>query len=352
MDKVRRGKFRKMVKHKGDGMKHIYKFCKDAIHISGTTHEIESLSDYKINIDMNKDMIKRNRVSTDYSTIFDFPLLLNGADTLPEQVRYMRSIELFYPNKFSWRFNGKEIEAIARIPMKKEYLGIFGRYKGMYQFITYLRKQLINVLKYRDLVDDARAKVWYNEIIATGSLNIDTNLYAIDILPTYAESKILDNANNRIITDVEIKDLDMKFWVKEINPDFYKTIDYSKKAKKYPITPEIWSKYPKCIGRLCKMEKKGNYNRFLLATFFLAVHNERDAKHQFDIVLSDTEREHINTGNCKDQWRAILARNYNPPSWKTMIESGHVKDDDDTSAPAPHFLDWGEDKEDQNPDLV
>ena len=53
MDKVRRGKFRKMVKHKGDGMKHIYKFCKDAIHISGTTHEIESLSDYKINIDMN-----------------------------------------------------------------------------------------------------------------------------------------------------------------------------------------------------------------------------------------------------------------------------------------------------------
>jgi hypothetical protein len=59
------------------------------------------------------------------------------------------------------------------------------------------------------------------------------------------------------------------------------------------------------------------------------VHGERDAKHQLDLVLSDEERNHINYGNCKDQWRTIVAKGYSPPSCKTMLELGFAETIDD-----------------------
>jgi DNA primase large subunit len=87
--------------------------------------------------------------------------------------------------------------------------------------------------------------------------------------------------------------------------------------------------YPPCIKRLAAQPKKGNYGRFLLSTFLLAIHSEKDARYQLSLMLTDDENNHMWTGNCKDQWKTIVSRNYAPPSMKTMIDTGLVEDDDE-----------------------
>jgi len=115
----------------------------------------------------------------------------------------------------------------------------------------------------------------------------------------------------------------MRYWIREINPDYYKANAFTDiKNKKIKADIKSFGKYPPCIKKLAGLPKKGNYNRFLLATFLLGVHGERDAKQQFDMMLTDDERYHINNGNCKDQWRTIVTKEYSPPSCKTMIEAG------------------------------
>jgi len=54
-------------------------------------------------------------------------------------------------------------------------------------------------------------------------------------------------------------------------------------------------------------------------------------------MLSDEEKEHMKKGNCSQQWRAITAKKYPPPSCKTMIENGFCKGD--CGKPRPVQLD-------------
>ena len=303
----------------------IYNFCKNAEHIYYGTSVVDSLKDLRMELDFGKNEVYRSRRGNDDTHIFDMKMDVGVQGSLLDEVKCMKTIELFYPNTFSWRFDGEHIQAIALIQMSKENLGIFGRYNGVNSFIKYLRRQLINVLKYRDLSQVNYTDVIEDKILSTGSINSKTNSYVIDILVNDDPQIYIPWASaTRRIRNPVLKTLNMKFWVREINPDYYKEVPV-KKSKKYALTNDVWDKYPVCIKRIAALPKKGNYNRFLLATFLLGVHNERDAKHQLDLMLSDEERIHMNSGNCKDQWRAIVAKGYSPPSVKTMLELGFAK---------------------------
>ncbi len=312
-------------------MRTIYNFCKDTARIYCSTTDIKTINDLKININPLKDEILCSRFSKGNDCIFNFKL--GTTATVIEQIEFMKTIELFYRNKFSWRFDGKNIELLGLVRNKEENLGRLSRYKGFDSFIKYLRNRITEILKFRELYI-ATPKSVDDKIFATGSINNNTNMFVVPILPKYDKFEIFAKANRRIIdSNTTIKELDLGYWIKEINPDYFKA-PQKRLDKKYPLTREIIEKYPKCIKKIGGMKKKGNYNRFLLATFLLAVHNERDSKHQLDITLSDEERKHINEGNCKDQWRAILAKEYSPPSCRTMLECGHCKYDCGRAAPS------------------
>lgn len=314
----------------------IRKFCNGAENISINTKSIESLKDLQLKINPKDDEIYRSRYGKE-ECIFNLGFGFNKNTTLLDEIEYMETIELFYPNTFSWRFDGKHIEAIARIPIKKEHLGIFTRYKGIYEFIRTLRSHILDLLKSRKITDYKIEKYVKHMILATGSINNSSALHAVNIDLKMSEKEILIKSKNNVISNPTIKDLNMKFWVKEINPDFFKqfkAIDMSN--KKYPIGEETYKLYPDCIKEIASMKKKGNYARYILSTFLLAIHNERDAKHQLDLMLSEEERNHINKGNCSQQWRTIVVKGYPAPSCKTMVENGFCLKG--CSRPCPTFL--------------
>ena len=320
---------------------HIYNFCKDAERIFGSTDDTLSINRQLIKLNLKKDEIWRTRYSKDGSCIFDFSLGFNNMDILDKQIQYMNTIELFYPDTFTWIYDGKNIKILGLIPMKKDNLGIFSRYGGINSFILYLRRQLCNVLKYREFNGIIEVDYIDNKIISLGSLNKEMDTYVVNILPSQNKYEILTASKYGKITDTTIKEFNMRYWVKEINPDFFKEVTF-KPQKKHPISADIFTKYPPCIKKLAIHKKKGNYGRFLLGTFLLGVHHERDAKYQLDLMLNDEERTHINKGNCKDQWRTMVAKEYSPPSCKTMTEYGVC--DEDCKQPRPSELVFEEEK--------
>ena len=303
-------------------MKHIDNFCHNAERISINTNNIPSVLNNEIEIDVNHDEVRRTRYGIDGSCIFTMRMNILKHGTLNDEIKFMKMIELVYPKAFSWRFDGWHIECIALIPMKKEYMGILGRYKGSYGFIKMLRDRLLEILQYRgDKV--ITSQMISTMIVATGSINSQTNAWSVDIKINDKAETIMANSAERKLRTSELTPLDMKYWVKEINPDYYKAGEPPmQKRNKYLITEHIMKQYPPCIHKISGLKTKGNYPRFLLGSFLLGVHNERDAKHQLDIMLTDKEREHMNEGNCKGQWRALIAKQYPIPSCKTMIEHG------------------------------
>jgi len=314
-------------------------FCKDAIRVSVSTKETTTVDKGSVNFDLKNDEVWRTRhySEPDMGCLFDFKLNLHQNITLTEEIGYMRTIEMFYPGVFSWRFTGKHIECIGKMSMKKEYLGVYSRYRDMYGFIKLLRDRLLEILKFRNYTGMICSEKIKGMLLSTGSINSATELYVVDILPTDSEMDILSKSKDRIITDGSVKEFDMKFWVKEINPDYYRgDLPKPKNINKIPITGDVFKLYPPCITQLCGLKRKGNYNRFLLSIFFLATHHERDAKYQLNMVLSDDEKEHVLQGNCKDQWRAIVSKGYSAPSCKTMIENGFCPND--CGRAFPHYI--------------
>ena len=317
----------------------ITNFCKNSTRISVCTNKIESIQSGVIRIDLKNDEIWRTRhyAAPDLGCLFDLKLNLQPNITLSDEIRFMKTIEMFYPRTFTWRFNGKHIECLGFMPMKNEYLGIYGRYRTMYGFIKLLRDRLLEILKFRNYQGVNLSEKIKGMLLSTGSINNVTGLYVVDILPTDDEMSILEKSKNRKISNYCVKNFDMKFWVKEINPDFYREdLPKNRTQNKTQLTKNVFSLYPNCIKELCGLKKKGNYNRFLLSCFLLGIHHERDAKHQLDMILTDEEKQHVQNGNCKDQWRAIVSKGYSPPSCKVMIENGFCKNS--CERPFPHYL--------------
>jgi hypothetical protein len=300
---------------------HIKQFCKgsEIIYIGTSPGRINKTSTIKIT---GKEEVHRSRTYTNGDYLFNLKLDIKKNSTLEEQIYIMKTIELVYPNKFSWRFDGKNLEAIGVVPTRKNTVGAIGRYGGYESLVRQLRKRISYVLRLRDIVEIGHLNDVEPTIISTGSLNLNTNLYCVDIEPEDTLYEILHKATNSSATKIKTPvELDLRFWVKEANPDFYKEPKRTK-GTRYKLTKDVFDKYPIAIKRIAGLRHKGNYNRFLLATYLLSVHNQRDAKYQLDLMLSDEEKEHITNGNCKDQWRTILSKNYSPPSPKTLIEAG------------------------------
>ena len=155
--------------------------------------------------------------------------------------------------------------------------------------------------------------------LSIGSINKFTGLYSVGITPTMEYRKVIKNSKDNIQEWKDIKKLDMKYWAREINPDFIVEAKHIKLKETLPIDME-YKMYPPCIKNLMSLKTKGNYNRFLLATFLLGIHKPRDARFVFDSVLSDEEREHVKTGNCSTQWNFILnnLKRYSAPSCSQM----------------------------------
>jgi hypothetical protein len=56
-------------------------------------------------------------------------------------------------------------------------------------------------------------------------------MYVINISPEDTTAEIIYKANYEIIGETILKELNMKFWVREINPDFFKELPQAKRKK-------------------------------------------------------------------------------------------------------------------------
>jgi len=161
-------------------MDKIYEFIKDCERIYCSTTDIKSFKDLKITANIKTDEIYCSRYNIHNDCIFNFEFNINTH--FDEQIKFMRTIELFYPNMFSWRFNGESIEMLGLVLNVKENLGKLSRYRGFEGLIKTLRLRLTDVLKFRDLFT-LTPDVIDNKIIVTGSINNKTNLYVVPIKP-------------------------------------------------------------------------------------------------------------------------------------------------------------------------
>jgi len=310
-------------------MINIIKFCEGAETILCNTKEIDGLKDNTLSIEKETTAIQRTRYAKDSSCIFTMELGTPHEQDIMLEWERLLTVSQFYPGIFSYRYNGRHLEVIANIPMIIKYAGAIRRFGNSFNFISLLRKRINKILRLKNLLSNDLTLLVDVNILATGSINLDTNVFCVDIAKTDTVIGVYKRAMTGEVITPEIKQLDMKFWAREINPDMNKSASRYHSEKKYPISDDIMTYYPPCIQRLASQPKKGNYGRFLLSTFLLAVHSEKDAKYQLSLMLTPDENEHMRNGNCKDQWKTIVGRNYSPPSVKTMIDAGHVEDDDE-----------------------
>lgn len=230
---------------------------------------------------------------------------------LKKLIEQAQIIEMVYPDLFTWIFNGKNINAIAIIPSSKiELQGIFTRYGSVIKFINVMNKNLINVIKSKtgEPIDNNYFKI-NNSLkrkyfIPIGSINKETGLFCIPINIYETIPLILKKAKyNKFDINTKIKYLDMKYWIREINPDSLYLIKRPKLKNPVEINFE---NYPLCIKNIMNLQRKGDKNRYNLIRFLLSIHHSDDAKHVLFSILNEEELEHITKGDSKAQFRTIL----------------------------------------------
>ncbi len=309
-------------------MEHIIEFCKDAESIYCNTTKIKVLEEKQLHIDIKNTGIYRTIYDNAGNCIFVMPLGAKHEHDMVQQLKRIQIIESVYPSLFSYRYNGQCLEVLALIPITDKHKVVIKKFGNMFSFINMLRNRINYLLRLNGLSIDIESPVVEPITIATGSINLETNAFCVD----YQFEENVLNFYKRIISgntiNVKIKELNMSYWCKEIPPEFKASTKQFGNKHKYELTHDIILYYPPCIKRIMNKPNKGNYVRYLLATFLLGVHNKNDAKHMFLSLLSPEEAEHVQTGNCKDQWDTIVSRNYSPPSVKTMIDAGYFGDDD------------------------
>ena len=250
----------------------------------------------------------------------------------------MEIIEGVYPGMFTWVFDGVSIKAYAIVPSgNPKSHSTISRYGGTEMFIKIIRKHLENLSNlynggspdYRFFKDNLDIQ---DTEISIGSVNTFNGLFSVQITPKMTYMEILLKSKNNVQEKQNIKHFDMKYWAREINPDFIN------EAKQISISntltiDEGWLLYPKVIRKLMALKDKGNYNRFLLTRFLLSVHKPHEAKFVYYSVLSPEELEHVKNGNCSTQWNYVMnnRKRYDCP---TMKELNAFRDaDEDLSHP-------------------
>ena len=222
-----------------------------------------------------------------------------------------RTVELVYPDIFRWVYDGLSIKGYAIVPSgnPKQHSTIT-RYGGTEQFMKILRQHLTNIAKLRrGITPDNSFLNDTSPIEATelsvGSINKRTNMYSVDIKLSMSYEEILNASEKNIQIGGSFNKMKMKFWTKEINPDFIREAKRIKLNNTLKLVDDHFKYYPQPIKALMELPHKGNYNRYLLARFLLSIYSPQDAKFVYYSVLGDEELEHINNGNCKTQWNYI-----------------------------------------------
>jgi len=286
-------------------------------------------------LNLKESEIHRSIEEKNGDTLFVFDLLprdenhlcTNPFKLLLQNIEELRTIETIYPKIFLWRFDGVSIQAIAKITSSDMYTNTtLTRYGGTEMFIRILRQHLKTIAKMRKGLTPDYNFLQNNDkieetVLSTGSINSFNDMYCIYISPTFNFKDILINSKNNINDKIEINVLDLKYWSREINPDFITEAKHIKLENTIPID-ETMEIYPPCIKNLMALKKKGNYNRFLLSKFLLSIHKQKDAKFVYDLVMADEELQHIKLGNCSTQWRYITNnfKKYSCPTCNQMYE--------------------------------
>ena len=326
----------------------ITQFCKDAsyymVQFSTTPEEFGKIITNKElkALELERNEIYRSINSNNGNRLFVLDLLpqekmyvSNPMQLLLQTLNDARTIELTYPNIFTWAFNGLNIVAYAIVPsgnMKANTT--ITRYGGTENFMRILKKHLINIIKIqKDKAPDydftGLTEPVRQEELSIGSINKRTDLYSVQIELKSSYNKILKQSKLCKNLTYEPSVLEMKYWAREINPDFIVEAKHIKLKNTISIDEGI-KLYPAPILRLMSLEHKGNYYRYILARFLLSVHSPKEAKFIFYSVLGNGEYKHIKEGNCANQWRYIRNNmdKYSCPSMKELsnfIEEGDEK---------------------------
>jgi hypothetical protein len=294
-----------MVKYPSNGKEEFGKILKgeDIVNIDLNKHEIHRSIEYK-----NGNLL----FVLDLKPKMEMQLIDNPLQLLLKNLEEARAIETVYPDIFTWAFDGISIKAYAIVPSGDVNANsTITRYGGADNFIKILRKHLRNIGKmsvgqspdfnFLDLDE----KINDTEI-SVGSINMFNKMYSVVIKPKMSYTEVVKNSLNCIQNSHHLNILFMKYWAKEINPDFISEAKHIKLANALPDVDGAYDLYPPCIKVMMAMKNKGNRTRFLLARFLLSAHKTNDAKFIYLSILTDEEREHIKSGNCSSQWNYIL----------------------------------------------
>jgi hypothetical protein len=278
------------------------------------------LTDKEIkNIDLTKNEIYRSIEYKNGNTLFVYNLkplnniqqkIDNPIKLLINNLKEARAIETVYRGIFRWVYNGLNIKAYAIIPSgEQKSLSTLTRYGGTEMFIKILRQHLKNIGKmHKGLTPDYNFLNNKQDIeeteLSLGSVNMFNGMYSIGADLNMDYINILKNSKINKQVWQPLNTLDMKYWTREINPDFIVEAKHIKLSETLSVE-DGFKTYPVCIKNLTALKEKGNFNRFLLIRFLLSAHKSKDAKFIFDSVLTEKEKNHIKYGNCTTQFSYI-----------------------------------------------
>jgi len=305
-------------------------------------------------IDITKNEIHRSLKNRDDSMLFVYKIdpdehkyVMNPLQLLLHSLEEARAIEAVYPFIFNWVYDGLYLKAYAIIPSHdfKAHTTIT-RYGGTENFFKILSQHLDNIGKMKKGQSPDYDFTSLNMSIpetelSIGSINKDTDTHSISVDLKDGYKKILSKSRKFINDYPNLNILNMKYWAREINPDFISEAKHMKLEKTIPYFDEVYDLYPKPIKRIMALKHKGNYNRFLISRFLLSIHSPKDAKFIYYAVLGDEEREHVKSGNCSTQWNYIRnnIEKYDCPSLKEVKRYIYPSDE-----PLEHLLeplqDW------------
>lgn len=316
----------------------------------------------KLSLEAFKDNeIHRSIKNKNGSMLFTYTILpkdqqyiMNPLQLILYSLDEAKAIEAVYPHIFNWVFDGLHLKAYAIIPSNstKAHTTIT-RYGGTENFYKILTQHLNNIGKMKKgLSPDYNFTNSNFELpkteLSVGSINKNTDLYSIfiDINDNY--KKILTSSKNFKNNPQNLNKLHMKYWAREINPDFIQEAKHMKLDKPLPYFDNIYLLYPEPIKRLINLKHKGNYNRYLISRFLLAVHSPKDAKFIYYSVLGDEERKHVKHGNCSTQWNYIRnnLEKYDCPTLKEVKNYIYPED-----KPLSHLLEPIQDYIDKNKEV-
>ena len=300
----------------------------------------------KINIEENE--IFRSTLYKNDDLLFALDLkyesnnyIENPLQLLLRTLEDARAIEAVYPHIFTWVFNGLNIKAYAIIPSgTPKTHSTISRYGGTENFYKVLSKHLKNISKMKKGQSpdfnflEIKDVIPENEL-AIGSINKTTGMYSICVDLSMTYNQILKASQKFISKDCMFNRLDIKYWAREVNPDFITDAKHLKLKEPISISDDVFNLYPLPIKRIMGLKHKGNYNRFLISRFLLSVHSPKDAKFMYFSILGEDEREHVKSGNCSTQWNYVMnnMKRYDCPSLREV--SGFVHPND---PPLSHLL--------------